>query len=167
MIRTRTVLVAASTAAALMVAGVAVGAPAAKVPAPKSGTWKLHQTFDGTKGGQLIVTAHHGAARALRTTVGPSETQYCGTGAVQVLGRHQIHLARGGGQRAYIVGKGLDSHQSFGVIAVKTKVRFHHTTYDGDVRLRFESATSGSGQIDFNPIAGLSCDLTFAIHHAK
>ena len=75
----------------------AAAAPAAKTPAPKSGVWKLHQTFNETHGGQFVVTHHHAKIKGLHTKIGPSVTQYCGTGTVRVLGKFPIHLAHGSG----------------------------------------------------------------------
>jgi hypothetical protein len=142
-------------------------APAAKVVAPKAGTWALHQNFNSTKGGQFTVTHGPGKMKRLHTAIGSREVQYCGSGTVRVLGGFPIHLARKSGDAAYIVGKGLDPSTSYGVSAVKATVRFKGTKYPGDVRIRFDGSSSANGQIDFNPISGLACDLPFASHHHK
>jgi hypothetical protein len=139
--------------------------PAAKAAAPKPGSWKLHQLFDNTRGGQFTVTRHHPKVKALQTKIGPGESQYCGTGTVRALGNYRIHLVHGGGSSVYVVGKGLDASASFGVSPVKATVRFHGKKYPGDVRLRFEGAGSSEGQIDFSPVPNMSCDLSFDARH--
>lgn len=165
--RHRSALVGLAVAAlAVTTTMVASAAPGAKTPAPKSGTWKLTQSFESTKGGQFTVTHHHKAIKALTTKIGSAEVQYCGTGKVRVLGKHRIHLVHKAGTRAYIVGGGLDASTSYGISPVKTKVMFKGTKYDGDVRIRFDDDGTGNGQVDFSPISGLACDLVFDVHHA-
>lgn len=151
----------------LLAAQAAVAVPSAAWPTPKVGTWKLTQSFGETRAGTFTVTSSHANVKALKTTVGPNSVQYCGSGAVSVIGKQPIHLVGKGNSRSYIVGKKLDGTKSWGVAPINVTVHFGKKNFPGQMNMKFDSATEGEGIVNFNPIPGYACDLSFFFHKTK
>jgi hypothetical protein len=169
----RTLALIAALAIAALIPSAAVasqGVASKKAPKPPVvGHWKVIHSASVIEatGGGFTVTHRHAAVTGVSVTVGPDAETACGTGTINVIGKHRLYDAKGSGQfgsyNVWVVGKNAPNDDPV-IQPEKVTLGRAGRHFNGRLDIIFAKPRGGlssDGNIVFNNKTFGSCQLTF------